>query len=156
MNNYSKPVSNTSVPVDQVEAWLDKHPYKRAENQPNGGIIRATSAVTFVDMLTRAPSSPAQKKKLIAKAQRENKQALKKLAKREGAGRPKVTTDMPTKRGQQILEQMKEKGFYDVADFELSQTYLSNIISQMRELGYTVNIITGKKQKAVRYVLDKQ
>lgn len=71
-------------------------------------------------------------------------------------GRPKTTSDMPTKKGQQVLEQLLEKGFYDVNDFELSQSYLSNIIGQIRELGYTVSGITGKSQRAVRYAMDKQ
>ncbi len=54
--------SPTSMPVSEVEAWLDQFPQKRAENKPNGGIIRATAAVTFIDMLTREPSSAAEKK----------------------------------------------------------------------------------------------
>lgn len=75
---------------------------------------------------------------------------------KRSVGRPKTTSDMPTKKGQQVLEQLLEKGFYDVNDFELSQSYLSNIIGQIRELGYTVNMTTGKNQKAVRYAMDKQ
>lgn len=71
-------------------------------------------------------------------------------------GRPKTTIDMPTKKGQQVLEQIIEKGFYDVDDFEFSQSYLSNIIGQIRELGYTINSITGKNRRIVRYELDKQ
>lgn len=75
---------------------------------------------------------------------------------KRSVGRPKTTIDMPTKRGQQVLEQIIENGFYDVNDFDLSQTYLSNIIGQIRELGYTVNSITGKSRRIVRYELDKQ
>ena len=74
---------------------------------------------------------------------------------KRSVGRPKTTSDMPTKKGQQVLEQLLEKGFYDVNDFELSQSYLSNIIGQIRELGYTVSGITGKSQRVVRYELEK-
>lgn len=75
---------------------------------------------------------------------------------KRSVGRPKTTIDMPTKKGQQVLEQILENGFYDVGDFDLSQTYLSNIIGQIRELGYTVNSIIGKNKRAIRYELDKQ
>ena len=75
---------------------------------------------------------------------------------KRSVGRPKTTIDMPTKRGQQVLDKIKEDGFYDVDNFELSQTYLSNIIFEIRELGYKVSSITGKNQRVVRYKLDKQ
>ncbi|WP_296244783.1 MULTISPECIES: hypothetical protein [unclassified Psychrobacter] len=74
---------------------------------------------------------------------------------KRSVGRPKTTSDMPTKKGQQVLEQLLEKGFYDVNDFELSQSYLSNIVGQIRELGYTVSGTTGKNQRVVRYELGQ-
>lgn len=40
-SSYNKPVSETSVPVSEVEAWLDEHPKKRLENQANGGVIKS-------------------------------------------------------------------------------------------------------------------
>ncbi len=75
---------------------------------------------------------------------------------KRSVGRPKTTSDMPTKKGQQVLDKIKEDGFYDVDNFELSQSYLSNIIGEIRELGYKVSGITGKNQRVVRYELDKQ
>ena len=46
-------VSKTSTPVDTVEAYLDEHPEKRIENQENGGIVKATETVVFVDTLKK-------------------------------------------------------------------------------------------------------
>lgn len=63
---------------------------------------------------------------------------------------------MPTAKGQEVLEILRDKGFYDVSDWSLSQVYLSNIIGQIRELGHTIKMTTGKNQKAVRYAMDKQ
>lgn len=40
-SSYNKPVSETSTPVSTVEAWLDRHPEKRLENQANGGVIKS-------------------------------------------------------------------------------------------------------------------
>ena len=74
---------------------------------------------------------------------------------KRSVGRPKTTSDMSTKKGQQVLDQIKEDGFYDVDNFELSQSYLSNIIGEIRELGYKVSGITGKTQRVVRYELEK-
>lgn len=74
---------------------------------------------------------------------------------KRSVGRPKTSSDMPTKKGQQILEQMLENGFYDVGEFDMSQSYLSNIIGQMRELGYKISSITGESGRVVRYELKQ-
>ena len=195
--------SPTSMPVSEVEAWLDQFPQKRAENKPNGGIIRATAAVTFIDMLTREPSSAAEKKRLVAQAQKEHQKALKELAKQEaidakeiakqltkwkieaakkeisqeelaakkeaarikrnernrvermGGGRPKVRTEMPTQKGQQVLDQLKSEGIYQVSDWPLSRKYLEVMIYEARQLGYAVeNIKAGTR--TTHYRLDRQ
>ena len=39
MSNYSN--TKKGMPMDEQEAWLDQFPQKRAENKPNGGIIRS-------------------------------------------------------------------------------------------------------------------
>jgi hypothetical protein len=75
---------------------------------------------------------------------------------KRNVGRPQTTSEMPTEKGQQILEQIKEDGFYDVGDFDMSQSYLSNIMSQIRELGYTVSSIKGGNQRVIRYELNEQ
>ena len=62
---------------------------------------------------------------------------------------------MTTKVGQEVLDQIKEKGFYQVSDFQMSRVYLGNIISDIRELGYKlVGVKSGRL--IVRYELDAQ
>lgn len=78
LSRYSK--TNSGMPVDEVEAWLKQFPQKRAENKPNGGIIRSIADTShfFTTDMTKAGRKAAR-----AKAQREHKQALKNLAKQE-------------------------------------------------------------------------
>lgn len=111
------------------------------------------------------PVMDGERKRGIKKAKAEHEQALKNLKqgtaktrvkKKKSVGRPKTATDMPTARGQEVLKVLRDKGFYDVSDWSLSQFYLSNIIGQVRELGYKVSTVTGKNQRSVRYVMDKQ
>lgn len=78
MSNYSN--TEKGISVDAVEAWLDQFPQKRAENKPNGGIIRS---IADTSELFLRPMSKSERKVAIAKAQREHKEALKNLAKQE-------------------------------------------------------------------------
>lgn len=109
------------------------------------------------------PAMDGERKRGIRRAKIEHKQALKNLKQgtaktrvKKTMGRPKTVTEMPTAKGQEVLEILRDKGFYDVSNWSLSQVYLSNIIGQIRELGYKVSTITGKNQRAVRYAMDKQ
>lgn len=111
------------------------------------------------------PAMDGERERGIKKAKAEHEQALKNLKqgtaktrvkKKKSVGRPKTATEMPTAKGQEVLEILRDKGFYDVSDWSLSQVYLSNIIGQIRELGHTINMTTGKNQKAVRYAMDEQ
>lgn len=77
-SNYNE-VSETSMPVDEVEAWLNEFEHKRVENKPNHGIIRSTESVIFVSG-TRANMTKKERKAAIAKAQREHKAAMRELA----------------------------------------------------------------------------
>lgn len=77
-SNYNE-VSETSMPVGEVEAWLDEFEHKRVENKPNGGIIRSTESVIFVSG-TRANMTKKERKAAIAQAQREHKAAMRELA----------------------------------------------------------------------------
>ena len=77
-SNYNK-VSETSMPVDEVEAWLDEFEHKRAENKPNGGIIRSTATIVFTDG-ARANRTKREKQQARAQAQREHKAAMRELA----------------------------------------------------------------------------
>lgn len=86
INNYRKP-SPTSMPVDEVEAWLDEFPQKRAENKPNGGIIQAAPVVVFRDRLGSEGMSKAYIKQARTKARAEFKAAKKALAAQEEADR---------------------------------------------------------------------
>ena len=78
MSTYSN--TEKGMPVDAVEAWLDQFPQKRAENKPNGGIIRSIADTSGLFLRTM---SPKERKAARAEAQREHKEALKNLAKRE-------------------------------------------------------------------------
>ena len=80
-SNYQK-ISDTSMPINEVEAWLDEFPHKRAENKPNGGIIRSTETVIFVNG-SKANLSKKERKAAIAKAKREHRAAMRELATQE-------------------------------------------------------------------------
>jgi len=86
MSSYPKN-SDTAIAVDAVEAWLDQFPHKRAENKPNGGIIRSVADTS--DLRLRE-MSPRERKVARAKAQREHKEALKNLAKKEAQDAKKI------------------------------------------------------------------
>ena len=82
---YFAPTSNYSnakkgMSVDAIEAWLDQFPQKRAENKPNGGIIRS---IADTSRLFLRPMSAEERKVARAEAQREHKDALKNLAKQD-------------------------------------------------------------------------
>lgn len=70
--------ASNSTPVDDVESWLDDNPDKRCENKPNGGIIRATKAVHFVDAI-KPDMTVVERKKARQQAQKEHRQALRNL-----------------------------------------------------------------------------
>jgi hypothetical protein len=164
-SRYPK-VSPTAMPVDEVEAWLNQFPQKRAENKPNGGIIKSIADTS--DMYLRE-MSPRERKVARAKAQREHREALKNLAKQDEADAKKIAkqltkwrreskkkvTEMPTVAGQEVLDAIKENGFYDVSDFKQSGNYLRAITTQIRALGYSLKPIR-KGMRIVRYVLGKQ
>jgi len=76
-SNYSKP-SNTTMPVDEVEQWLNKFPSKRAENKANGGIIQSTASIIFTDNASTKISKKEHNAKR-SQARREHKKAIKNL-----------------------------------------------------------------------------
>ena len=76
----NKPPSDTSIPTETAEAWLDRFPHKRAENKPNGGII---SSVADTREIFLRPMAKNDRAAAIAKARSEHRQALKNLAKQE-------------------------------------------------------------------------
>ena len=65
-SNYNE-VSETSMPVDEVEAWLNEFEHKRVDNKPTHGIIRSTESVIFVSG-TRANMTKKERKAAIAHA----------------------------------------------------------------------------------------
>ena len=78
MSNYSN--TEKGMPMDEQEAWLDQFPQKRAENKPNGGIIRS---IADTSRLNLREMSASERKAAHIKAQREHKEALKNLAKQD-------------------------------------------------------------------------
>lgn len=164
-SRYPK-ISESSMPVDEVEAWLNQFPQKRAENKPNGGIIKS---VADIDQLFLREMSPRERKAARAKAQREHREALKNLAKQDEIDSKKIAKQltewkkenekpvvkMPTVTGQRVLSELKAKGFYDSSDFEMSHRYLQTIMTQARALGCSISSVR-EGRLIVRYVLDKQ
>lgn len=166
MSNYSN--TNKGAPVDAVEAWLDQFPQKRAENKPNGGIIRS---VADTSELYLREMSVSERKVARAKAQREHRQALKNLAKqrdhdnkkiakqlakwRKEDRRSKQVSDGMTQAGQEVLDKLLSQGFFDVADWNMSYKYFQGILRAIRNKGYKVR---GERENRVivRYVLDRQ
>lgn len=176
--------SDTAMSVDAIEAWLDQFPQKRAENKPNGGIIRS---VADTSELYLREMSVSERKVARAKAQREHRQALKNLAKQEAQdakeiakqltvwrkqSKPKPTeeelaakkearrirrnernrlkrkaeskpviTEMPTRKGQEVLDQLKENGEYHVSQWSGNRKYLILIMSNARQIGYEIETV---------------
>lgn len=73
-----KTPSAKSVPVSTVEAWLNRFPHKRAENKPNGGVIRSVANTYSFRHLP-----PVEHKAAVSKAQKEFKEAKLNLSKQE-------------------------------------------------------------------------
>ena len=136
--------------------------YPKTSGTPEYAIKAFKRKNSFIDL-----DDPEQKRKYLSgdkvrfnpamdsERKRGIKKAKTRVKKKKSVGRPKTATEMPTAKGQEVLEILRDKGFYDVSDWSLSQVYLSNIIGQIRELGYTVSGITGKSQRVVRYELEK-
>lgn len=164
LNRY--PNTNKGVSMKAQEAWLKRFPQKRAENKPNGGIIQS---VADTRELFLRPMSKADRKKAIAQAQREHRQALRNLAKQDAMDAKEIAKPLTVWRrenrkkaesglstvGQDVFDTMKEKGFYEVADFKMSYKYLQQILAKIRALGYSTTA-ERKGKKIVRYVLNKQ
>ncbi len=76
-------ISDTSIPVSEVEAWLDQFPEKRVENKPNHGIIINAPIVTTTGTKVLSTLSAKERKQALATAKREHKEAMRNLAERE-------------------------------------------------------------------------
>lgn len=161
-SRYPK-VSKTAMPVDEVEAWLNQFPQKRAENKPNGGIIRS---VADIDQLFLREMSPRERKVARAKAQREHKQALKNLAKQNEQDAKKIARQLtewkkedrkagpkePSQKLQWFLDEIQKKGFYEISDFDLSKVYLQKLVRAARKLGYKIKPVRNSRT-IVQYIL---
>ena len=167
MSNYSN--TKKGMPMDEQEAWLDQFPQKRAENKPNGGIIQS---VADTRELFLRPMSVADRKKAIAQAQRENRQALKNLAKQDALDSKEIAkqltvwrrenrksernSEMKRSKGQAFLEQIKEKGVYHIKDFNRSKAYLQKIVREARALGYQIEPVRKSKTIVSYKLINKQ
>ncbi|MGA6102128.1 hypothetical protein ACPESL_08075 [Psychrobacter pocilloporae] len=165
INNYSN--TNKGMPVGEVEAWLDQFPQKRAENKPNGGIIRS---IADTRELYLREMSPKERKVARAKAQREHKEALKNLAKQEAQDAKKIAKQLSkwkkeerasepkqmSKSLQWFLNEIQAKGVFEVSDFDLSKVYLQKLVREARKLGYQIEPVR-KSIAIVRYrLIDTQ
>ena len=165
ISNYSN--TNKGVPMSAQEAWLDQFPQKRAENKPNGGIIRSVADTSRLEL---REMSPRERKVARAKAQREHKEALKNLAKQEAQDAKKIAKQLakwkkeqrvaepkqPSKALQWFLDELQTKGVFEVSDFDLSKVYLQKLVRDARKLGYQIEPVR-KSIAIVRYrLIDKQ
>lgn len=157
---------NKGVSMEAQEAWLDQFPQKRAENKPNGGIIRS---VADIDQFYLREMSPRERKVARAKAQREHKQALKNLAKQNEQDAKKIAKQITewkreerksepkevSQKLQWFLDEIQKKGVYEIKDFDLSKVYLQKLVREARKLGYKIKPIR-ESRTIVRYVLDNK
>ena len=60
--------------------------------------------------------------------------------KREAEGKP-VITEMPTQKGQDVLDQLKENGEYHVSQWSGNRKYLILIMSNARQIGYEIETV---------------
>lgn len=164
ISRYSK--TDSGMSVDAVEEWLDQFPHKRAENKPNGGIIRSVADTSSLELRAM---SPRERKVARAKAQREHKEALKNLAKQEAQDAKKIAKQLAkwkkeervaepkqqSKALQWFLDEMQTKGVFEVSDFDKSKVYLQKLVREARKLGHKIRPVR-EGLTIVRYVLDKQ
>lgn len=166
LSRYNR--THEGMSVDAVEAWLDQFPQKRAENKPNGGIIRSVADTSRLDL---REMNPKERKVAIAKAQREHRQALKNLANQEkqdakeiakqlaawrkGSKAKRRNSEFQNEKTQEFLDELKRSGFYEVANFGMSKPYLQKIVRDIRAAGYRVDPVR-KSGVIIKYKLIKQ
>lgn len=161
-NDYAS--SDRGTPLDEIKAFKRKHGYINLDNPHQKA--RYVSADSFAfnnsDKSNRAAG--------IRRSRIEHEQALGNLStgkaalrrddgqpkRRKGAGRPKVTTEMSTAKGQAVLDTMRAKGVFHGADWELSRGYLNTIMQDIRDLGYEINIIKTGMRASHYKLIDKQ
>lgn len=158
--NMSRYPKTCGTPDDIIEAVKRERGYIDLDDpEQRRKYSSSDSQISF------RPTVSIERTEGIKRAKIEHKKALKNLKqgtaktrvkKKKSVGRPKTATEMPTAKGQEVLGILRDKGFYDVSDWSLSQVYLSNIIGRVRELGHKVDVITGKNRRVVRYVMDEQ
>ena len=150
--------TNKGMSMSAQEEWLDQFPQKRAENKPNGGIIRSVADTSRLDL---REMSPRERKVARAKAQREHREALKNLAKQEVQDAKKIAkqlvvwkreqrkeenkTEMGSSTGQVVLDDLKANGVYVIADSKLNRKYIQKIITKARGLGYQIGAVRDSR-----------
>ena len=74
----------------------------------------------------------------------------------ESKGKPsKQLTEMPSKKGQEVLEKLKTDGVICVDDWNMKRKYLSLLITHARSLGFEVKSIRSGRF-VTHYTMDKQ
>ena len=157
-NDYAS--SDRGTPLDEIKAFKRKHGYINLDNPHQKARYASDNTAPF------NPKIEGDRLAGIRRSRIEHEQALGNLStgkatlrrddgqpkRRKGAGRPKVTTEMSTAKGQAVLDTMRAKGVFHAADWELSRGYLNTIMQDIRDLGYEIKIIrTG--MRASRYEL---
>lgn len=108
MAGWKEERTNTSTPRSVADSWLEDHPEKKCENKPNGGIIRATSAVSFTDTLGISKLKGKEYKEAIKLSQRNHKKAMRNL--REGEPTPYMAKRKVADERRVILKERLKNG----------------------------------------------
>lgn len=149
INSYNKPPSSTSISTDTAEAWLDRFPHKRAENEPNGGIIRSTADTREIFL---RPMSKEARKAAVAIAQREHRKALKNLAKQEAQDAKEIAKQLAEWRKESKPKPTAEELAAKKEAQRLRRNELNRIRREAEKQGKTKIEMSSVKGQAV---LDK-
>lgn len=85
------------------------------------------------------PQPTAEELAAKKEARRIRRNELNRL-KREAEGKL-VITEMPTKKGQEVLDQLKENGEYQISQWSGNRKYLILIMSHARQIGYEIETV---------------
>lgn len=159
LSRYPK---TSGTPKDEIKAFKRRHGYINLDNPHQKARYTSASTTPF------NPKLEGERKAGIEQARAEHKAAMQNIKsgkaslrrddgrKRRGAGRPKVRTEMPTAKGQEVLDTLRTEGVYHVSGWTLSRKYLEGIIHNARELGYDIQAIKTGMRVSHYKLIDKQ
>lgn len=146
--NLSRYPKTDGTPVDVVEAFKRERGYIDLDDPDQKRKYTPSSAIPFNPKLEGDYKAGIKRAKAEHEAAMQNIKSSKASLRRDddrkrrkAAGRPKLRTEMPTFKGQKILNTLRAEGIYDVSEWPLSRDYLGSIITTIRKLGYNIEAI---------------